>query len=88
MSSEMKSRLSFTTFPWALAIVTLLYLLSIGPVGMLSTRYGSRPAPVMKIYVPVFWLHDHTFFMRPLDAYLRLWGCDIYFLRLHKALPE
>jgi hypothetical protein len=88
MSREMKNKSSFVTFFWVLVVVSMLYVLSIGPVGMLSTRSGSRPAPIMKIYVPVFWLHDNTPFGKPIDAYLKIWGSVIYFFRLHRALPE
>ncbi len=88
MNREMKSKSSFVAAFWTFLALFMFYVLSIGPVGMFSTRHGSRPAPLMQIYVPVFWFHDNTIFRKPIDAYLRLWGSDIYFFRSHQTLPE
>ena len=59
--------------------VPALYVLSVGPVGMLVEKghLGQTTAGVLEgLYAPLVWLHEHTPLRRPLDWYARLWGWD------------
>ncbi len=57
------------------AMLPLLYVLSIGPVDALVRR-GVIPATqtLSDFYHPIHWLHDHETFRGPIDQYLKLWG--------------
>lgn len=73
-SSDSKgSSNSVVTF---LAVVPLLYVLSIGPAAAWVSRSnnGLGADVLTKVYAPVIWLHDHTVLKEPLEAYVELWG--------------
>lgn len=57
------------------AMLPLLYVLSIGPVFALDRR-GVIPASsfLEKFYYPIDWLYRHETFRGPIDQYLKLWG--------------
>ena len=59
-----------------LIVVPLLYVLGIGPAAALGSRTnnGRGAAVLAKVYAPVNWLHDHTLWKEPLEAYVELWG--------------
>ena len=59
---------------WWLAALPLLYVLSIGPVGLAAERIGTDPIVIWRFYAPIVWLHGNTFLRKPLEAYLGLWG--------------
>jgi len=72
---ECEQKSSNGGFVWiALAAVPLVYVLSIGPVGMVAQRSGGNHTAIRKFYAPIGWLHDNTFMRKPLEAYLDLWG--------------
>jgi len=76
LSEEQKSRSSYLGIA-VFAIVSVLYVLSIGPVGALAIegRFSERTLKVLTYaYSPIIWLHDHTILEKPLDAYTSLWG--------------
>jgi hypothetical protein len=54
----------------------LLYLLSIGQMAGVAERTNSTESLklLMAVYALVIWLHDHTILMKPLEAYVELWG--------------
>jgi hypothetical protein len=77
LSSEKKekSRSLYWTLA-VLALLPLLYGLSIGPVAAICHRTGGNVEMVRVVYFPVILLHDQTPLRRPLEWYMRLWGVD------------
>jgi hypothetical protein len=74
MSNEEKER--SRVLYWvvgAVVLAPLLYVLSIGPAGMICERMGIDPEPMRPVYAPVVWLHDNTPLKGPLEWYVRLW---------------
>lgn len=67
MSQQVKPLAAFAL------LLPLIYVLSIGPVAMLCTRYNWDSDLPEKIYAPVFWLHEHTALKKPLEYYVELW---------------
>ncbi len=70
------------SFPWGrvslwLFLILTLYVLSIGPVVMLSDRGYFRSAAAEKclttIYSPLIWAYENTFLRKPLKKYVDLW---------------
>ncbi len=59
---------------FAVFLLPVLYVLSIGPVAMIVEKMGIDRGPFQVFYVPVIWLHDHTFLEQPLEWYVSLWG--------------
>jgi hypothetical protein len=57
---------------FVLALLPVLYVLSIGPAAMLAKR-GYFQDGVHYVYVPVIWLHDHTPLKLPLELYVSWW---------------
>jgi hypothetical protein len=58
---------------WWLSLGTAAYVLSIGPMVMLSKKGHISSTAMLRIYAPVVWLHDHTFLRKPLDDYTDWW---------------
>jgi hypothetical protein len=52
----------------------LLYVLSIGPAGLIAKKTGASVVALRQFYAPVIWLHDHTLLKKPLHAYTDIWG--------------
>ncbi len=70
---ENQSRSSLLTWAGSMVIVSLLYLLSIGPACLIF-RKANLPHSVLRgLYYPVTMLHDHTLLDEPLEAYCRWW---------------
>jgi hypothetical protein len=70
---------SSRTWLWTtviLAMLPVLYLLSIGPFVYLDEKHA-LPAPaqhwMIAFYVPLGWLYDHTPLKEPLDLYVEWW---------------
>jgi hypothetical protein len=62
---------------WVLAVVVVLYVLSVGPVWRMS--FGSKTAyRFLVVYTPLFRLADHS---RPVSRFLE-WYIDVW-SRLH-----
>jgi hypothetical protein len=59
-----------------LALLPLLYVLSIGPVVAVWHRAGGNMDAVWAVYFPIILLHDQTPLRKPLEWYMRLWGVD------------
>jgi hypothetical protein len=57
-----------------IVLALVLYVLSIGPVGLFCEGAGIGNDVLRKVYLPVIWLHDYTPLQFPLEAYLRLFG--------------
>ncbi len=57
-----------------LAALPMLYLLSIGPVFLISEKTHYFPSFLQNFYSPIVWLHGHTFLKQPIEIYLGLWG--------------
>lgn len=57
----------------AILLGPLLYVLSIGPVALLYTKYNWNSDVPEKVYAPVIWLHDHTPLKRPIERYVEVW---------------
>ncbi len=61
-------------------VIVLLYILSVGPIGLLYERMnlqGTWGGTVIELfYFPLLWLYENTAFSEPLDWYLELWGTD------------
>ena len=55
-------------------LLPVLYVLSIGPVAWSYEQMGWTPGMMRAFYLPVVWLHEHTFLKEPLEWYLRLFG--------------
>lgn len=73
-----KSRVRFW-IQWPL-VVFVVYLLSWGVVfAMYGTGRIQMPVAVWvkNFYLPVAWLHDHTFLARPLESYLTWWAITL-----------
>ncbi len=51
-----------------------LYVLSVGPAGVLGRKNAKFVPFIAAVYTPLRWLHDYTPLKKPLDAYGRLWG--------------
>jgi len=63
------------TWVWGLLLVPLIYFLSIGPVLLMFKHSPNPPTNALRgFYYPVVLLHDHTFLMKPIEAYCDLWG--------------
>jgi hypothetical protein len=59
----------------ALSVVALplLYVLSVGPAGIVTHKFPQLGPPATVFYQPLIWLHDHTFLKGPLEAYVNFW---------------
>jgi len=57
-----------------LIALPLLYILSIGPVALISQKMLGGTQKIREFYLPVIWLHEHTILEKPLDMYIELWG--------------
>ncbi len=55
-------------------LAAALYVLSVGPAGVLVRKHLTFAPVIVTVYTPLRWLHDHTPLRQPLDAYSRLWG--------------
>lgn len=76
MSEEPKSRSGYLG-TGIFAVLCLLYVLSIGPVGAAANNGAFSPrtlTALVYVYSPITWLHNHTILEEPLDAYTSLWG--------------
>ena len=65
-----------------LAVMVVLYVLSIGPVMMLTVnRNISNPHPVAQfcfiVYAPVEWAYAKTLLHKPIGLYYHLWVPDV-----------
>ncbi len=59
---------------FALVLLPLLYVLSVGPVVMMVDRGGMDREFWTWFYAPLEWLHSHVEFVRPfLEWYIELW---------------
>jgi hypothetical protein len=59
----------------ALALIPLLYFLSVGPVLLLFKGKANPPTAALRtFYYPLIVLHDHTPLKKPIEAYCDLWG--------------
>lgn len=58
-----------------LAMVPVLYVLSVGPVAAINQKTGFLPREYfMGFYAPLSWSYRNTPMKAPLDWYLGLWG--------------
>lgn len=57
-----------------LALLPVLYVLSIGPVVAVVEKTGVGEEAAHALYLPVVWLHDHTPLEKPLEKWGELWG--------------
>ena len=57
------------------ALLPILYVLSVGPAAMLisTTESGELVSVFLVVYYPLNWLHDNTPLREPLEAYVELW---------------
>lgn len=55
-----------------LALLLLLYFLSVGPANWLIGKTGWSEE-ITPLYGPFMWVYDHTPLRHPLDLYLDLW---------------
>ena len=53
---------------------TILYVLSLGPVGALTQHNAAATNIARAFYYPVVWLDNHTPLKVPIEAYCNLWG--------------
>ncbi len=73
-SSNNSSRLVVGCMIIFVIAIPFLYALSIGPVAWLVETMGWARGPLRTFYIPLIWLHDHTFLKEPLEWYLGLFG--------------
>ena len=59
---------------YALLLLPVLYVLSIGPVVAAVKRTGKGEDAAMSFYAPVIWLHNNTPLEKPLEWDAELWG--------------
>jgi hypothetical protein len=57
-----------------LAVLPLLYVLSMGPAHYVIRRTEKGVVPYVRTYRPVIWLHDHTVLEKPLERYMGFWS--------------
>ena len=74
MSEASDHKSSHAGYVAVLVILPVLYVLSVGPAALIAKRNGGTGAGFRRFYQPVIWLHDHTFFQKPLEVYVELWG--------------
>jgi len=58
---------------WLVAM-PIVYVLSIGPVGLIAKNHPGETAILRKVYAPVIWLHENTPLRKPLEMYVGLFG--------------
>ena len=58
---------------WLIAL-PIVYILSIGPVAMITKNNPREAAAMRKVYAPVIWLHEYTVLRKPLELYVSLFG--------------
>jgi hypothetical protein len=56
-----------------LAVLPLLYLLSVGPAIVMGNRHPETIEHLRKFYRPIGWLHEHTPLREPLEWWVELW---------------
>jgi hypothetical protein len=75
MNNENESSSGRLMWVLGMALIPVLYFLSVGPVLLLFKNSPHPPDKVLKtIYYPLILLHDHTFLKKPIEAYCDLWG--------------
>lgn len=75
LENETRSQPSTATAWLALSLMlTLFYVLSVGPIAAVSSRTGVGEKVVGTVYAPIAWLHKHTPLRKPLRWYATLWG--------------
>ncbi len=74
MSEETGSKSGHRAAIAIVAMMPVLYVLSIGPVAALAERGVIPPLVAINFYQPVFWLCQYRAFEMPLERYLELWG--------------
>lgn len=62
-----------TFLGWLIAL-PIVYVLSIGPVAMITQNNPREAAAARKVYAPVIWLHENTPLRKPLEVYVSLFG--------------
>lgn len=70
------------SFPWRgfvlwPFVIMLIYLLSFGPVKKLCNAHypaGWFGHAIETIYVPWYWVYDHTPLHKPLGSYMHFWA--------------
>jgi hypothetical protein len=71
---EVKSRGKVFNFVmYVVPCIIFFYVLSIGPVFWLYKMNSWELSSFWIIYFPLSWLHDNTFFEKPLDWYIGLY---------------
>ena len=76
MADDVEEKTGFGPLMWVslLALVPLLYVLSMGPAVAVAGKNQSNEAAIRAVYAPVIWLHHHTALAKPLEMYAKLWG--------------
>lgn len=79
MTSQENEPKSSSSGGWLwLALLPVLYVLSLGPVVKVCLLYGINTGgkvggAIDLFYSPLKWLRDNTFLREPLDAYINFW---------------
>jgi len=76
MDNEAEQGPGFGRVVWIAVLLPFIYILSIGPVALLSKKTGGPRQTIRNLYFPVIWLHEHTPLKRPLEIYVSLWGAN------------
>jgi hypothetical protein len=70
----------WTYFVLMPVVVLILYMLSIGPVAMMSKKGSIWPKSqfVRNLYIPLGWAYNETPLHKPLGMYMHLWLPERY----------